>query len=285
MGTFSLFVGGPMLHAALELFMSSPWIYWGIGPTVSAFLGFFCVAVFCEWAIRQPWCRPYLIVYSDDGQRAADVAKTQAKVSWGEQVRLSLWTVGGPLNLLGAAVVRYVFPVFIPEPTTLLPSLGAFLAQFFLLALLADPGLYWGHRIQHESEYLWKHCHSVHHTLRTPTSFSTAYIEGRDAALQSVVPLFLAGVLVRPHPVTYSLYLAFHVGNNAWNHSGIDGPWINAPSLKFLPLRCANTLHDAHHRFSGFKTGKNYGEMFWLWDWVFGTLTKTESLCRHEKVK
>jgi sterol desaturase/sphingolipid hydroxylase (fatty acid hydroxylase superfamily) len=87
----------------------------------------------------------------------------------------------------------------------------------------------------------------------------------------------------RPHPITYTLYVCFHLSNNAWTHSGLDSWWINLVSLKFLPLRCSNTLHDAHHRFSGLHTGKNYAEMFWLWDWAFGTLTKTENLARHQK--
>jgi sterol desaturase/sphingolipid hydroxylase (fatty acid hydroxylase superfamily) len=116
-------------------------------------------------------------------------------------------------------------------------------------------------------------------------SVSTAYIEDRDAAIQSVLPLLLSALIVRPHPITFAAYLFFHLSNNAWNHSGLDSLFVRVLSLKFLPLRCANTLHDAHHRFSGFKTGKNYGEMFWLWDWVFGTLTRTESLSRGQTVK
>ena len=127
---------------------------------------------------------------------------------------------------------------------------------------------------------------SVHHRLRTPTSWSTAYIESRDSFLQAAIPILAAGLLVRPHPITFCLYVAFHLGNNAWNHSGLDGLWVNILSLKILPMRCSNTLHDAHHRFSGYGSGaKNFGEMSWLWDWVFGTLSKTSSLAKHQKVK
>ena len=44
-----------------------------------------------------------------------------------------------------------------------------YIVQFILLALIADFGLYWGHRIQHESSWLWKNCHYRHHQLDTPT--------------------------------------------------------------------------------------------------------------------
>lgn len=248
------------------------------------FVFFFLAFLFPESSPSRR-CQRYLIVYSDSGNRQEDLKETQNKVSRVEQRNLSIWSVSGPQNIVGVIAARFVFPLVVPEPQTLLPPLGAFLAQFVLLALLADLGLYWGHRIQHQNEWLWKHCHSVHHRLRTPSSWSTAYIEGRDSALQATLPLLLSGLIVRPHPITYSLYVAFHLGNNAWNHSGIDATWLNILSLKFLPFRCANTLHDAHHRFSGYGKGaKNFGEMFWLWDWVFGTLSNTSNLARHQKI-
>ena len=57
-------------------------------------------------------------------------------------------------------------------------------------------------------------------------------------------------------------------------------------SLKFLPLRCGNAHHDAHHRFSGFgKAAKNYGEMVWLWDWLFGSLGGASKLAKHQSEK
>ena len=148
-----------VLDAALRLFMSTPWLYWGAGPTLSAIVGFMSVAMFCEWAVRQPWAQSSLIVYSDEGNRLQDVAKTQSVVSAEEQRNTTLWTVAGPTNILSAIAVRYIFPLVVPEPTTLLPSLVQFLCHFVLLALIADFGLYWGHRIQHENAWLWEHCH------------------------------------------------------------------------------------------------------------------------------
>lgn len=244
-------------------------------------LGFLSTALFCEFVVRQPWSRTSRIVYTEGGDRANDVAATHAVVPWWKQTRNSLWHVCGPSNLVGVVVLRFLGPWAMPHAQQT-PHVLAFMAQFLLLALFADLFLYWGHRIQHENQWLWSRCHSFHHRLRTPTSMSTAFIDDRDALLQSVIPLLLSPLIVQPHPITYSLYVAFHLSNNAWNHSGLDSWLIDLMSLKFLPLRCRNTLHDAHHRFSGFQTGKNYGEMFWLWDWVFGTLTKTESIARHQ---
>ena len=266
-----VWAAGPLKH-----FVDTPMLCWGAGPTLSSIFGFFSVCFFCEWVTAQPWADTYFIVYGREGDRRKEQQKTQSVVSWWNQLKLTTWTVAGPLNILSAVFNAYVFPLVVPAPKTLLPTWQEFFLHFLFLALVADFGLYWGHRIQHEVAYLWKNCHSVHHKLQTPTSVSTAYIEGRDAIIQAGLPIIASGLIVRPHPVTYCLYTAFHLGNNAWNHSGLDGWIINLLSLKCLPLRCTNRLHDAHHRFSGYGKGaKNFAEMFWLWDYVFGTYSRT----------
>ncbi len=139
--------------------MSTPWLYWGLGPTLAATLGFVAVSVFCEWAIRQPWAQSAFIVYTEDGDRLKDLADTRSKIAWEAQVaacashrrvrqrRRSLWIVSGPINIVGVSVIRYVFPLIVGPPRSLLPPLWQFALHFVLLALIADLGLYWGHRL------------------------------------------------------------------------------------------------------------------------------------------
>ena len=85
------------------------------------------------------------------------------------------------------------------------------------------------------------------------------------------IPLILSALIVKPHPVTLYCYYSFHIFNNVLNHSGIDVWWFDCITLKILPLRSKNKMHDAHHRFSlsgtHAKNAKNYGEMYWLWDY------------------
>lgn len=87
------------------------------------------------------------------------------------------------------------------------------------------------------------------------------------------------GIIVSPgpgvHPITYWLYILFHISNNVQNHSGINNFWFDLITLKVLPGRSANSHHDMHHRFGNYGRGaKNYAEMFWIWDWSFGTLRR-----------
>ncbi len=76
-------------------FMSSPWIYWGIGPSLAAILGFCLTSAFCEALVRIPSCRGWLLVYQDNGNRIADIAETQKKVSFWSQTKNTLWHVAG----------------------------------------------------------------------------------------------------------------------------------------------------------------------------------------------
>jgi sterol desaturase/sphingolipid hydroxylase (fatty acid hydroxylase superfamily) len=69
------------------------------------------------------------------------------------------------------------------------------------------------------------------------------------------------------------MYIAARIAENALNHSGIDSPLLDMLTLKTLPFRAPAAFHDAHHKYCNHAyKASNYGESFWLWDWVFGTL-------------
>jgi sterol desaturase/sphingolipid hydroxylase (fatty acid hydroxylase superfamily) len=45
-------------------------------------------------------------------------------------------------------------------------------------------------------------------------------------------------------------------------------------ALQVLPLRASISHHDSHHKYSNHHlNAKNYGETFWIWDAMFGTLS------------
>ncbi|KAF6258410.1 fatty acid hydroxylase superfamily-domain-containing protein [Scenedesmus sp. NREL 46B-D3] len=147
-----------------------------------------------------------------------------------------------------------------------------FLVQFLALSLVGDFGLYWGHRVQHESKFLWQ-LHSKHHAIDTPSPFSTLFIDPTDAALQGAIPFAVAALVVRPDPGVLYMYIAARIAENALNHSGIDSPLLDLLTLKTLPFRAPAAFHDAHHKYCNHAhKASNYGESFCLWDWVFGTL-------------
>jgi sterol desaturase/sphingolipid hydroxylase (fatty acid hydroxylase superfamily) len=92
--------------------------------------------------------------------------------------------------------------------------------------------------------------------------------------LQAGLPVVLAAACVRPHPLTYNIYIFLRIAENVLNHSGLDAGLVDVLSLKCLPGRAKISHHDLHHYYSNYGTNaKNYGENFWLWDWAFGTLS------------
>lgn len=260
-----------------QILVSNPWYCYGFGPVIAVFVGMMLNVMLLEWLASQSWMQKHLITYSRNETRAGELEKTHAKIPWIVQFKETLLKVGGPMNLVGCAAQRYALEYLHGGlPSSPLPSLVGFLVDFILLAFIADFFLYWGHRIQHHNKWLWDNSHSLHHRLQTPSAAGTAYVADKDVFLQSVIPLTVSAFVIRPHPITHLCYLYHHLSNNALNHSGIQVWWLDILSLKFLPFRCDNRLHDAHHRFSGFGDGaKNFGEWTWFWDWLFGTLSQT----------
>lgn len=208
---------------------------------------------------------------------------TKKTMSLSFQRRVATQVLTGPSAWFGGVASMFIQQqvVFKHDPSAVerfaLPmSAGQFVLQFALLAIVADFFLYWGHRIQHQYEFLWKRFHSRHHQLLTTTPIGSAFIDEVDVTLQASLPLLLANLIVQPQCLTYLLYISFHVSNNVLNHSGLnDCLWLDFVTLKRLPFRAKNKHHDLHHRYGNYgKNAKNYAEMFVIWDYLFGTLRR-----------
>mmetsp|Transcript_20850 Transcript_20850/g.34939 ORF Transcript_20850/g.34939 Transcript_20850/m.34939 type:complete len:274 (-) Transcript_20850:420-1241(-) len=268
----------------LSSWLSNQWLCWGAGSILAANIGFFSTVVVLEVAIANV-PQSSLISYGQDPTltRKDFVSKTQTRVPFKTQLMGCIWHMLGPTAILSAVIntwiCNYLFPYAAGDP--LYPSLGIFLLHMVLLLLIGDLGLYWGHRIQHMVPYLWENFHSLHHTIDTPTPASTIYIHGVDATLQAALPIVIATTIVRPHPITYYAYVMLRLSDNAANHSGLKAGhcwWADLFTLKFLPFRAPPAHHDLHHKYSNHAGNtKNFGEFFWLWDSVFGTLGNTKN--------
>jgi sterol desaturase/sphingolipid hydroxylase (fatty acid hydroxylase superfamily) len=146
------------------------------------------------------------------------------------------------------------------------------------MVVLNDFFLYWGHRIQHESRFLWQF-HAVHHRFRTPRPLTTANIHPIDATLQGGLPIVISAIICQPHPWLLYTFLFLRTSENVMNHCGSDAWWVSALKSSWLPLRAGVDHHDRHHFVSNHaKQATNYGESFIMWDWMFGTLANKNTL-------
>ncbi|GBF93801.1 hypothetical protein Rsub_06133 [Raphidocelis subcapitata] len=258
--------------------LATPWLVWGVGPMAAVNAGFFLTAALLELLLATRLLDSDLLVYPANGapakRRDAALAATQEKIPFSKQLLTCLFIIAGPHAVAnGASLTLLMRLAGAPAPAAWWPGDVLSAAwQLLAMAVVADFGLYWGHRVQHESKLLWQ-VHKVHHRIDTPSPFSTMYIHGLDATLQGGIPMALATLLIRPAPAILYISFGLRVAENALNHSGLDSRLLDFFTLKSLPFRAAAAHHDAHHKYCNHpKNARNYGETFYIWDVMFGTV-------------
>jgi sterol desaturase/sphingolipid hydroxylase (fatty acid hydroxylase superfamily) len=280
-------------------------------------LSFAIYILIFELAANHPDAEKYLIRYNSKSasSRKENVLATQKKLSFLTQLYDTALVTLGPSGLLNAIVITRIGQRFHPvtDDTANFPPITEFLFQIIVMLLVSDLALYWGHRIQHMNEFLWKNCHSYHHQIDTPTAASTVSIENTDATLQAGLPVLIALLVTRPHYLTFQVCLTLRFLDNVMNHAGIDFSQIPSKSsvngtasspkdlswyvgkialniawfltvitLKNFSFRAPSRHHDFHHKYSNYtQNAKNFGEYFVIWDQLFGTYSKASEVKRN----
>jgi sterol desaturase/sphingolipid hydroxylase (fatty acid hydroxylase superfamily) len=250
------------------------WLCWGVGPFVAATSAFIIAVVVFESIVRS---EIFLFTHFSDNHKKSRqdlIRSVHEKVNFKRQLFDSMSLILGPIAWLNFVVLALTLHYFIPEVNTFYPTLNEFIIHFIILLLIADFFLYWGHRIQHTNKWLWDNLHTYHHRITTPTPISTLCINSWDATLQGGMPFIIAAAIIKPKPLTLYIFIFLRICENVINHSGLNSTVINIITLRILPLRAPISHHDSHHKYSNFQNshGKNFGESFIIWDWMFNTL-------------
>jgi sterol desaturase/sphingolipid hydroxylase (fatty acid hydroxylase superfamily) len=266
------------LAALSAAWLSTPFLCWAVGPMIAVNVGFFVAAGLFELLLSTHRLDASLLAYPSKGgskSRAELLAATHARIPKSKQLWHCLRIMAGDhavVNTFSLFTLMKLAGAAAPAAAWWPASPLAAAAQLLAMALIADFGLYWGHRVQHEFDFLWRF-HRLHHSIDTPTPFSTMYIHRVDAVLQGSFPMAFSAMLVHPAPAVMYLAFASRVAENAFNHSGLDHWLVDLLTLKALPFRAPASFHDAHHKFSNHpRNARNYGETFWIWDRVFNTV-------------
>jgi sterol desaturase/sphingolipid hydroxylase (fatty acid hydroxylase superfamily) len=148
-------------------------------------------------------------------------------------------------------------------------NLGLGLKMFLGLCLLDLFGAYLPHWIEHKVHWLWK-VHIVHHSdphVDTTTA-------NRHHPLESVVRFIftLIGVIIVGTPIgIIMLYQSTSIVATQFNHANIS---LNPKLDKILSFFIVSpNMHKVHHHFKMPYTDSNYGNIFSIWDRVFGTFS------------
>jgi sterol desaturase/sphingolipid hydroxylase (fatty acid hydroxylase superfamily) len=145
-----------------------------------------------------------------------------------------------------------------------LPVWAEFILAVMLLYLVAQ---YVAHYLLHNVKWMWKF-HLVHHSdTKVDATTGTRHHPG-DYVIREVFALF--GVIVFGIPLAF--YLFYRIATILFTyltHANITVPaWVDKPlSLLFI----TPNMHKFHHHFERPWTDSNYGNIFSLWDRMFGT--------------
>lgn len=150
-----------------------------------------------------------------------------------------------------------------------LPEIPILLYTLIGLLLLDLIGAYLPHYIQHKIKFLWRF-HIVHHT-DTWIDTTTA---NRHHPGESVIRFVFTtlGVLIVGTPMwMVFLYQTLSVVATQFNHANISLP--NKLDVFLSYFIVSPNMHKVHHHYVVPYTDSNYGNIFSVWDRLFGTFT------------
>ncbi len=149
-----------------------------------------------------------------------------------------------------------------------------------VLFLTQDFCRYWNHYLHHEHRYLWPF-HAVHHSaeVMTPITFMRAHpvytmlqalvISAIVGVVQAIILFAVVGQITPG--ILYGGTLAFNAYVFFGAHLRHSHVWLSyGRTLEHILISPAQ--HQVHHSSDPKHHDKNYGEVFAIWDWMFGTL-------------
>jgi sterol desaturase/sphingolipid hydroxylase (fatty acid hydroxylase superfamily) len=149
----------------------------------------------------------------------------------------------------------YLFP---------LPTWAFTLAGLLLFDLVSAWFIHW---LQHQVKWMWKF-HLVHHA----DTWVDATTANRHHPGESIfrAAFTLLAVLITGAPIwLVFLYQALSVLFSQFNHANISLPkWLDSLIAWVI---VSPDMHKVHHHFAQPLTDTNYGNIFSIWDRIFGT--------------
>ncbi len=149
-----------------------------------------------------------------------------------------------------------------------------------LYLLIADFAYYVAHALSHKNPFLWQF-HAVHHSPKFMTPLTLYRLHPLDGitfkSVKNVIEGFLLGGLIflfmgkidiyRIFGMNF-IYFVFTIAASNLRHSHIWISWGRVLNHIFI----SPAHHQIHHSARMKHWGKNHGQVFAIWDWMFGTL-------------
>ncbi len=153
-----------------------------------------------------------------------------------------------------------------------IPGLSLWLKVLLGVLLLDFFGAYLAHYVEHKVKPLWM-VHLVHHTDHNVDT-TTA---NRHHPIESVIrfAFTLAGVFIVGTPIAIVfLYQSLSLVATQFSHANIKLPAKVDELMSYVIV--SPNMHKVHHHYMLPYTDSNYGNIFAIWDRIFGTYMKLE---------
>jgi len=173
------------------------------------------------------------------------------------------WLVSYLLIQAGVAIA-FGLRAWLPPAWITWPQQAPMWAQVLLAGLIKDLGLYAMHRASHVSGFLWR-LHAIHHGPERLYWLNG----GRRHPLSALVlagPGLLTLLVLGATPIAVGAWMSFMSVHLAFQHANLDyrlGP--------FRHLLGVAEMHRWHHKREFEDAQVNFGEVFLIWDRLFGS--------------
>ncbi|MFC6096730.1 sterol desaturase family protein [Flavobacterium qiangtangense] len=150
-----------------------------------------------------------------------------------------------------------------------LPEIPLWLFTLIGLLLLDLIGAYLAHLVQHKTKWMWRF-HLIHHTDTWIDTTSANRHHPGESVIRFVFTVFAVIISGSPMWLVF-LYQSMSVVFSQFNHANISLPEKLDKIISYFIV--SPNMHKVHHHYMLPYTDSNYGNIFSIWDRLFGTFT------------
>ena len=149
--------------------------------------------------------------------------------------------------------------------------------QVIIAVMILDLiGAYFVHWVQHKTKWMWKF-HLIHHSDTTVDVTTGLRHHPGETVIRiffTIMAVFVAGASIGMVMLYQSLSVLFaHI-----THANINMPKKIDELISYIFV--TPNMHKVHHHFEQPLTDTNYGNIFAIWDRIFGTYVKVEDITK-----
>jgi len=153
-----------------------------------------------------------------------------------------------------------------------LPEMPLWLYVVLGVLLLDLVGAYLAHYVEHKVKPLWM-IHLVHHTDHKVDTTTANRHHPLESVIRFIFTLFGVFIIGTPIAIVF-LYQSLSLVATQFSHANIKLPRKVDTVLSYVLV--SPDMHKVHHHYMLPYTDSNYGNIFSIWDRLFGTFMKLD---------